>query len=73
MPLERPRKRLELASNAVYLKCRQRVLEFIYECHRFVEAAQRDKNFRSNQSSGVATDWLISCRLRIEASLRTDV
>jgi nitrate/nitrite transport system ATP-binding protein len=36
--LPHPRKRLELASNAVYLKCRQRVLEFLYERHRFVEA-----------------------------------
>src|SRR5580704_10513283 len=39
VPLVRPRKRLELASNATYLKCRQRVLEFLYERHRFVEAA----------------------------------
>ncbi len=39
VPLSRPRKRLELASNAAYLKCRQRVLEFLYERHRFVEAA----------------------------------
>jgi nitrate/nitrite transport system ATP-binding protein len=39
VPLARPRKRLELATNAVYLKCRQRVLEFLYERHRFVEAA----------------------------------
>jgi nitrate/nitrite transport system ATP-binding protein len=37
--LQRPRKRLEMASNPVYLKCRQRVLEFLYERHRFVEAA----------------------------------
>jgi nitrate/nitrite transport system ATP-binding protein len=37
--LARPRKRLELAANATYLKCRQRVLEFLYERHRFVEAA----------------------------------
>jgi len=37
--LPRPRKRLELATNATYLKCRQRVLEFLYERHRFVEAA----------------------------------
>jgi nitrate/nitrite transport system ATP-binding protein len=35
----RPRKRLELVSSATYLKCRQRVLEFLYERHRFVEAA----------------------------------
>src|SRR6476469_7409628 len=39
VPLARPRKRLELASNAAYLKCRQRVLEFLYERQRFVEAA----------------------------------
>ena len=39
VPLARPRKRLELATNASYLKCRQRVLEFLYERHRFVEAA----------------------------------
>jgi nitrate/nitrite transport system ATP-binding protein len=39
VPLPRPRKRLELASNPVYLKCRQRVLEFLYERHRYVEAA----------------------------------
>jgi nitrate/nitrite transport system ATP-binding protein len=39
VPLVRPRKRLELAGNTTYLKCRQRVLEFLYERHRFVEAA----------------------------------
>jgi nitrate/nitrite transport system ATP-binding protein len=39
VPLTRPRRRLELAANQVYLKCRQRVLEFLYERHRFVEAA----------------------------------
>ena len=39
VPLARPRKRLELASDPTYLKCRQRVLEFLYERHRFVEAA----------------------------------
>lgn len=37
--LPRPRKRLEMAANPVYLKCRQRVLEFLYERHRYVEAA----------------------------------
>ncbi len=37
--LPRPRKRLELATNPTYVKCRQRVLEFLYERHRFVEAA----------------------------------
>jgi len=30
-PLARPRRRLELSANATYLKCRQRVLEFLYE------------------------------------------
>jgi nitrate/nitrite transport system ATP-binding protein len=39
VPLARPRKRLELAPNQTYLRCRQRVLEFLYERHRFVEAA----------------------------------
>jgi len=39
VPLPRPRKRLELSSSGTYLKCRQRVLEFLYERHRFVEAA----------------------------------
>jgi len=39
VPLPRPRKRLELAGNPAYLKCRQRVLEFLYERHRFIEAA----------------------------------
>ena len=39
VPLLRPRKRLELASNQTYLRCRQRVLEFLYERHRFIEAA----------------------------------
>ncbi len=39
VPLPRPRKRLDLAANQTYLKCRQRVLEFLYERHRFVEAA----------------------------------
>jgi nitrate/nitrite transport system ATP-binding protein len=39
VPLPRPRKRLELVADATFLKCRQRVLEFLYERHRFVEAA----------------------------------
>ena len=39
VPLPRPRQRLELATNPVYIKCRQRVLEFLYERHRYVEAA----------------------------------
>ncbi|MEX2034384.1 MAG: ABC transporter ATP-binding protein [Xanthobacteraceae bacterium] len=39
VPLARPRKRLTLAGEQAYLKCRQRVLEFLYERHHFVEAA----------------------------------
>ena len=39
VPLARPRKRLEVAASPTYLKCRQRALEFLYERHRFVEAA----------------------------------
>ena len=30
VPLARPRRRLELAANPIYLKCRQRVLNFLY-------------------------------------------
>ena len=37
--LQRPRRRLELVSDPEYIRCRQRVLEFLYERHRFVEAA----------------------------------
>ncbi len=39
VPMTRPRKRLALAGDQTYLKCRQRVLEFLYERHHFVEAA----------------------------------
>jgi nitrate/nitrite transport system ATP-binding protein len=39
VPLGRPRKRLELAGDRTYLKCREAVLKFLYERHRFVEAA----------------------------------
>jgi nitrate/nitrite transport system ATP-binding protein len=39
VPLARPRRRLEVASNPTYLKCRQRLLEFLYERHRCIEAA----------------------------------
>ncbi|MFC5068342.1 ABC transporter ATP-binding protein [Flaviflagellibacter deserti] len=39
VPLARPRKRLELVSDAAYIRCRQAVLKFLYERHRFVEAA----------------------------------
>jgi nitrate/nitrite transport system ATP-binding protein len=39
VPLPRPRRRLEMATNQTYLKCRQRVLEFLYERTCYVEAA----------------------------------
>ncbi|OEO32998.1 nitrate ABC transporter ATP-binding protein [Devosia insulae DS-56] len=39
VPLGRPRRRLELAGDRTYLKCREAVLKFLYERHRFVEAA----------------------------------
>jgi nitrate/nitrite transport system ATP-binding protein len=39
VPLERPRKRLELVSDPAYIKCRTAVLKFLYERHRYVEAA----------------------------------
>src|SRR5471032_2458609 len=39
VPLARPRKRLELLADTTFIKCRQRVLEFLYERHRFIEAA----------------------------------
>ncbi len=39
VPLPRPRKRIDLVADPVYIACRQRVLEFLYERHRFVEAA----------------------------------
>jgi nitrate/nitrite transport system ATP-binding protein len=37
--LPRPRKRLELVSNAGYIRAREAVLKFLYERHAFVEAA----------------------------------
>jgi nitrate/nitrite transport system ATP-binding protein len=40
VPLVRPRKRIELASDRTYLKSREAVLKFLYERHRFVEAAE---------------------------------
>ncbi|MQB44878.1 ABC transporter ATP-binding protein [Rhizobium sp. ICMP 5592] len=40
VPIARPRNRLELASDRTYLKCREAVLKFLYERHRFVEAAE---------------------------------
>jgi nitrate/nitrite transport system ATP-binding protein len=39
VPLVRPRKRLELVSDPAYIKCRTAVLKFLYERHRYVEAA----------------------------------
>jgi nitrate/nitrite transport system ATP-binding protein len=39
VPLARPRKRLELVADPAYLKCRAAVLKFLYERHRYVEAA----------------------------------
>jgi nitrate/nitrite transport system ATP-binding protein len=39
VPLTRPRRRLELVSDPVYLRCRSAVLKFLYERHRLVEAA----------------------------------
>ncbi|MBB4229531.1 ABC transporter ATP-binding protein [Rhizobium mongolense] len=40
VPIEKPRNRIELASDRTYLKCREAVLKFLYERHRFVEAAE---------------------------------
>jgi len=37
--LRRPRDRIALATDPAYLECRQRVLQFLYERHRYVEAA----------------------------------
>ena len=37
--LERPRNRLELVSDPTYIAAREAVLKFLYERHRFVEAA----------------------------------
>ena len=39
VPLVRPRRRVELVSDPIYLKCRAAVLRFLYERNRFVEAA----------------------------------
>jgi nitrate/nitrite transport system ATP-binding protein len=38
--IPRPRNRIELAGDRTYLKCREAVLKFLYERHRFVEAAE---------------------------------
>ncbi|PZM16242.1 ABC transporter ATP-binding protein [Rhizobium tubonense] len=40
VPIPRPRHRIELASDRIYLKSREAVLKFLYERHRFVEAAE---------------------------------
>jgi len=34
VPLARPRKRLELVADSTYIKCRQRVIEFLYARHK---------------------------------------
>jgi nitrate/nitrite transport system ATP-binding protein len=39
VPLVHPRKRLELVSDPAYIACRAAVLKFLYERHRYVEAA----------------------------------
>ncbi len=39
VPLARPRRRIELAADPVYIRCRSAVLRFLYERNRFVEAA----------------------------------
>ncbi len=39
VPLAHPRKRLDLVSDPAYIKCRTAVLKFLYERHRYVEAA----------------------------------
>jgi nitrate/nitrite transport system ATP-binding protein len=39
VPLLRPRRRIELASDATYIRSRSAVMKFLYERHRLVEAA----------------------------------
>jgi nitrate/nitrite transport system ATP-binding protein len=39
VPLARPRRRVELATDKAYLNCRATVMRFLYERNRFVEAA----------------------------------
>ncbi|MGA0561552.1 ABC transporter ATP-binding protein [Ancylobacter sp. VNQ12] len=39
VPLARPRRRLDLVADPIYLRCRETVLKFLYERHRLVEAA----------------------------------
>jgi nitrate/nitrite transport system ATP-binding protein len=40
VPLPRPRDRIALAADPAYLRAREGVLRFLYERHRFVEAAE---------------------------------
>jgi nitrate/nitrite transport system ATP-binding protein len=40
VPIPRPRNRIALAADRTYLKSREAVLKFLYERHRFVEAAE---------------------------------
>ena len=40
VPLARPRRRVELSSDRTFLRCREAVLKFLYERHRFVEAVE---------------------------------
>ena len=40
VPLARPRRRIELASDRTFLRCREAVLKFLYKRHRLVEAAE---------------------------------
>jgi nitrate/nitrite transport system ATP-binding protein len=40
VPLARPRDRITLASHPDYIRAREAVLRFLYERHRFVEAAE---------------------------------
>jgi len=38
--LPRPRRRLEMVSDAAYIRCREAVMKFLYERHSYVEAAE---------------------------------
>jgi nitrate/nitrite transport system ATP-binding protein len=40
VPIPRVRDRIALAADRTYLKSREAVLKFLYERHRFVEAAE---------------------------------
>jgi nitrate/nitrite transport system ATP-binding protein len=39
VPLDRPRRRIALATDPTYIRCREAVLKFLYERNKFVEAA----------------------------------